>query len=231
MQRKYRLKFKKKSNKEKEPISKKKIIISLLLIFFAFFGSFIIFVILQFALNSETPMVVVISDSMKPTINKGDLLFVQGRDPEDIEEGDIIVFDAHDLWSGAPDEPIVHRVVDIHKHDGKFYFNTKGDNNAKRDEEPIPGHRVKGVVCGRVPYIGWIKIVMTDYGLFIPILLILAVPLIVSIIYDIFKGEEEEEKEKIEKAEDMDKEIEIEEERIRIEKIERKDESKDDFDF
>ena len=215
----------------KEPISKKKVIISLLLIFFAFFGSFIIFVILQFALNTETPMVVVISNSMSPNINKGDLLFVQGRDPEDIEEGDIIVFDAHDLWDDAPEEPIVHRVVDIDKHDGKFYFDTKGDANNDRDEEPIPGHRVKGVVCGRVPYIGWIKIVIADYGLFIPILIILAVPLIVSIIWDLLKEEEEEEKEKIEKAEEIDNEIKMEEERKRLEKIEIKDDRKDDFDF
>lgn len=228
MQRKYRIKFKQKKEK-KEPITKKKIIVSLLLIFFAFFGSFIIFFVLQIALNTETPMVVVISNSMAPKINKGDLLFVQGRDPEDIIEGDIIVFDAD--WSGAPDEPIVHRVVDIRKVGGDWEFRTKGDANNDKDEDWVDEDDILGVVCGRIPYIGWIKIVLTDYGLLIPVLIILAVPLIVSIVWDIIKGEEEEEKDKIEKAEEVEKDLKNDEDRKYLAKKEIEDKNDDDFDF
>jgi len=232
MQRKYRIKLKKKSKDEKAPVSKKKIIISVFIILFAFFGSFILYFILQISLNTETPMVVVISDSMAPEINTGDLLFVQGRDPEDIEVGDIIVFDAHDLWAGAPDEPIVHRVVDIENRDGRLYFRTKGDANEDKDEKWIPEHRVKGVVIGKIPYIGWIKIVLADYGLFIPVLIILSVPLIVSIFWDIIKGEEEEkEKEKIEKAKDMKEDIKFNDKIRQITKIEQEKSQDDDFDF
>jgi len=228
MERKYRIKFKKKSTDKKEPISKKKVIASLLLIFFAFFGSFIIFFILQVALDTDTPMVVVISDSMAPKINKGDLLFIQGEDPEDIQVGDVIVFDAD--WSGAPDEPIVHRVVDIRKVGGDWEFRTQGDANKYKDEEWIDEDDIRGVVCGRIPYVGWIKIVLTDYGLFIPVLILLAVPLILSILWDLLK-EEEEEKEKTEKTEEIEKEVRIEDDRKHIEKIEIKDKSEDDFDF
>ena len=228
MERKYRIKFKKKSSDKKEPISKKKVIASLLLIFFAFFGSFIIFFILQIALDTDTPMVVVISDSMAPKIKKGDLLFIQGRDPEDIIEGDVIVFNAD--WSGAPDEPIVHRVVDIRKVGGDWEFRTKGDANRYKDREWVDEDDVIGVVCGHIPYIGWIKIVLTDYGLFIPVLIILAVPLILSIIWDLIK-EEEEEKEKIEKTEDIENDVKFEYDRKHVKKIEIEDKSKDDFDF
>ncbi len=228
MERKYRIKFKKKSTDKKEPISKKKVIASLLLIFFAFFGSFIIFFILQITLNTDTPMVVVISGSMAPKIQKGDLLFLQGKDPEDIIEGDVIVFDAD--WSGAPDEPIVHRVVDIRKVGGDWEFRTKGDANRYKDEDWVDEDDILGVVCGRIPWIGWIKIVLTDYGLFIPVLILLAVPLILSIIWDLIK-EEEEKKEKIKKTEEIEKEAKVEDDRKHIEKIEITDKSKDDFDF
>ncbi|MFX0186107.1 MAG: signal peptidase I [Candidatus Hodarchaeota archaeon] len=219
MQRKYRITLKKKSADKKKPISKKKIIISLFLILFAFLGSFLIYFILQLALNTETPMVVVISDSMAPKINKGDLLFIQGRDPEDIEIGDVIVFDADGLWSGAPEEPIVHRVVDRRKVDDDWEFRTKGDANSDKDEEWIPEKRVKGVVIGRIPYIGWIKIVLADYGLFIPVLIILSVPLVISILWDVIKGEEKE-KEKTEKIEDLKEDIKVNDEIKSIKKVE-----------
>jgi signal peptidase len=230
MQRKYRIKLKKKSEDKKKPISKKKIIVSLLLIFFAFFGSFLIYFILQIALNTETPMVVVISDSMAPNINKGDLLFIQGKDPEDIEVGDVIVFDADGLWSGAPEEPIVHRVVDIRKVDDDWEFRTKGDANNDKDEEWIPEKRIKGVVIGRIPYIGWVKIVLADYGLFIPVLIILSVPLIISIIWDVIKSKENE-KEKIEKVEDLKEDIKGNDEIKSLKRVERESSGDDDFDF
>ncbi len=201
--------LKKKSNPKKQPISKKNIITSLILIGFAFFGSYLIYFILQVALDTQTPMVVVVSGSMEPEINKGDLLFLRGMDAEDIKEqdgdneGDIIVYDAKGLWEGAPEDPIVHRVVDKYKEDGRWYFITKGDANDKVDKEPVSASRVIGVVCGRVPYVGWVKIVMSDYGLFIPILIILSVPLIISILWDLIKDEEEQEEEEEEKVVSM----------------------------
>jgi len=232
MQRKYRIKSKDKSKEKKKPITKKKIIVAVLCILFAFFGSFIIYFILSISLNTDTPMVVVVSDSMAPKITKGDLLFLQGRDPEDIEEGDVIVFDAP--WEGSPDEPIVHRVINKRYNEEKdrYEFRTKGDANDKKDDEWFPEQRIRGVVIGRIPYIGWIKIVLTDYGLFIPVLIILSVPLIVSIIWDIIKGEEEkEEKEKIEKTEFLEEEIKIKDESKQIKKVEREEIRDDDFDF
>jgi len=232
--------LKKKSNPKKQPISKKNIITSLILIGFAFFGSYLIYFILQIALDTQSPMVVVVSGSMEPAINKGDLLFLRGMDAEDIKEqdgdheGDIIVYDAKGLWEGAPEDPIVHRVVDKYKEDGRWYFITKGDANAKVDEEPVSASRVIGVVCGRVPYVGWVKIVMSDFGLFIPILIILSVPLIISILWDLVRDEEEEEEEEEEKIVSM-KELILEKQAKAKDqykdKIEVEKSSADDFDF
>lgn len=203
-------KLKKESNEKRAKPSKKKVIIAVFLLSFAFLGSFLIYFILQLALNTSAPMVVVVSGSMEPAMYKGDLLFLQGVDPEDLEEGtiedkdgDVIVYDARGLWSGAPDDPIVHRIVDKWENSSGWWFITKGDANSHvdgYDEDdhpngiPIPEDRVIGKVVGRIPYIGWVKIALADSGLLIPLIIILAVPLIISIIMDVFKEEEEGQK-------------------------------------
>lgn len=222
----------KKTQKEnRDPIPKKKVAISIFLIGFAFFGSYLIYFILQIALNTSTPMVVVVSDSMAPNINKGDLLFLQGVDPEDIEVGDVIVYDAHGLWVGAPEDPIVHRVIDIIEEDDKLYFITKGDANDNKDKEPVPGNRVLGKVVGRIPYVGWVKIILTDYGLLFPVIIILSVPLVVSILWDLIKGESEEEEKKELRVEELEVKEMLEEPIKRIDKVKTEDRKDDDFDF
>ncbi|MGV9204943.1 MAG: signal peptidase I [Promethearchaeia archaeon] len=193
----------KKKKKDNSKASKKKIIIAVILIFFAFFGSYIIYFALQVSLGTNTPMVVVISGSMEPNIHKGDLLFLTDKEPENIKEGtiedqqgDVIVYDARGLWPGAPDEPIVHRVVDQKQNESGYFFLTKGDANSYPDRAWVPANRIIGVVCGGIPYIGWIKIFLTEYNLFIPLLVIFGSLLIISIIWDIYQETEEEQKEK-----------------------------------
>ncbi|MBY8987905.1 MAG: signal peptidase I [Candidatus Lokiarchaeota archaeon] len=187
------------NEKVKKPIPHKKVIVAVVMICVAFFGSFFIYFILQISLNTEAPIVVVISGSMEPTIHEGDLLFVKGIDAEDIKngtaeakDGDIIVFDARGLWFHAPQEPIVHRVIDKYNISDTWYFRTKGDANSVQDAAPIPESRVIGVVIGGIPYIGWVKIFLTESGLLIPLLVIISALLIFSIIRDIIKGEDEE---------------------------------------
>ena len=113
-------------------------------------------------------------------------------------------------------------------------FITKGDANAKKDEEPVPASRVLGVVVGRVPYVGWVKIVMSDFGLFIPILIILSVPLIISIFWDLVKEEKEEEEDE-EYKEVSVKELILEQQKsskdLNKDKTEVEKSSEDEFDF
>jgi len=194
----------KKKKRRKEHSPKRKIITAILLIIFAFSGSFLIYYIMQVSLNTKTPMVVVVSGSMEPNLLKGDLLFLKGKDPESIKngtiegkEGDIIVFNAQGLpgWFHAPSEPIVHRVIDK-KYDNGWFFLTKGDANPTPDSSWIPESRIIGVVVGRIPYIGWVKILLTDSGLLVPLLVIVSALLIISIVWDIVKGDDEKGKNK-----------------------------------
>ncbi len=194
-----------KSEKEEEkPKSKKRIIIAVVTIAFAFFGSFFAFFIMQITLNTETPVVVVESGSMEPTIYRGDLLIVRGIPASEIRngtiedmDGDIIVFDAQGVWSNPPAEPIVHRVVDKKFEDGIWQFRTKGDNNLLTDQGWVPEDNIFGVVVFKIPWLGWVKIFLTESGLLIPLLIIISALLIISIIYDIYKKYEKEDKDKV----------------------------------
>ena len=179
--------------KVKKPIPHKKIIVAAVMIAIAFFGSFLVYFILQISFNTESPIVVVISGSMEPTIHKGDLLFVMGTDADEINNGDVIVFNAQGLWGGAPQDPIVHRVINKYNISDTWYFQTKGDANSLPDGAPIPESRIIGVVVGGIPYIGWIKLFLERSGLLIPLLVIISALLVISIVRDIFKGEDEEE--------------------------------------
>eukprot|EP00605_Chrysophyceae_sp_TOSAG23-4_P001669 GSChrysophyteH1.ASY1.ANO1.1831.1 assembled CDS len=65
---------------------------------------------------SESPVVVVLSGSMEPAFQRGDILFLDNHD-DPITVGEIVVFKIKDR-----DIPIVHRVL-------------KGDNNNVFDRE------------------------------------------------------------------------------------------------
>lgn len=61
------------------------------------------------ALNTPSPIVVVLSESMEPAIQRGDLLFLSMPRHDPLEIGDIVVYQmAHQPI------PIVHRVVERH---------------------------------------------------------------------------------------------------------------------
>ncbi|MFX1574828.1 MAG: signal peptidase I [Promethearchaeota archaeon] len=190
---------------------KRKIFSAVIIIGLAFSGAFLIYYIMQITLNTKTPMVVVVSGSMEPTLYKGDLLFLKGKDPSNIKngtiegkEGDIIVFDARGLpgWTHAPNDPVVHRVI-AKKYDNGWFFMTKGDANLSPDNAWVPESRILGVVSGKIPYIGWVKILLTDSGLLLPLLIIVSFVLVISLIWDIVKKEEEKNGNSVDKEKNL----------------------------
>ncbi|MEJ2277095.1 MAG: signal peptidase I [Candidatus Lokiarchaeota archaeon] len=197
---------KKRKNSLKLSSKQKKIIIGVVMIGIAFGGSFATYFGMQFFWNTSTPVVVVVSGSMEPTYNIGDLLFVHGKSPDNIQIGDVIIYDARGLWWGAPNDPIVHRVINKTLVGDTWYFQTKGDNNNEPDPALVPEGRVLGVVFGGIPYIGYAKIILTDSGLLIPAIVILVSLLIISIIWDIMKGKDESSKKKEDSNKDIQKE-------------------------
>jgi len=137
--------------------------------------------ILQIVLNTRVPIGVVSSDSMEPNLKKGDYVICIGVRAENIEVGDIIIFDLPHKSN------IVHRVVNKMKDsDGNWRFLTKGDNNIKPDEEPydiktwIREENIIGKVIFKVPYIGWITLIARENPI-IPLIIFLLILIIITI--------------------------------------------------
>jgi signal peptidase I len=63
----------------------------------------------MFVTKSESPVVVVLSGSMEPAFQRGDILFLDNQDYP-IRVGEIVVFKIKDR-----DIPIVHRVMKVHE--------------------------------------------------------------------------------------------------------------------
>jgi signal peptidase len=175
------------------------IIVALVLGFF--FG-------LRFALNTDTPVRVVESGSMcvaydgacdgwshifDPTLHVGDVIVIQGVDPNtinaDYPNSDIIVYQRPDNPTATP---VVHRVVAKYEVDGKIYFQTKGDGNGDPYPEVpspseydsntlwhtgqgVPEEYVLGKVVMRIPLFGHITLFLrgNQWGLPLVITLIL----------------------------------------------------------
>ena len=130
-----------------------------------------------------TPMVV-LSGSMSGTadghIEAGDLIFVGKTNVDELRKGDIIAF----MEEGST-AVVTHRIVDVNEDsDGKLLFTTKGDANNTEDLNPVREDRVVGIYKSRIPKVG-------DFALFLHeplgMVLFIAVPLLIFIIYDIIR--------------------------------------------
>lgn len=124
--------------------------------------------VLKASLKTQYPVMVVVSESMIPTLGVGDFILVgQIQDFDDVvaehqPEGDILVF----LKPGTSDEYIVHRAVEKTNNNGEWYFVTKGDNNAVQDGRPVKESNVMGRVIGNIPILGYFPmLIKTSRGL------------------------------------------------------------------
>jgi signal peptidase len=140
------------------------------------------------AMGTTSPLVVVTSESMIPTLQVGDLLVLQGRAQEHIHVGDIIVY--QDSW--YTDAPIVHRVVDIEIIEGVYHYITRGDANTHNDPGDRTIDEVIGVVVFRIPYLGNVSMFLrTPAGLAV-IVIIFAVIIILPELVGKFELERDQ---------------------------------------
>ena len=109
----------------------------------------IIILVLWFALGVfPIKPVAIASGSMEDTIYVGDVVIVKKCDGNDVNVGDIIEYQMDGFT-------IVHRIVEKYQTKGKFYFRTKGDNNAQPDTEMVSEDQLIGKVVYKVRYIGY----------------------------------------------------------------------------
>ena len=91
----------------------------------------------------------VISPSMTPAYNVGDLVYVKNVDPETIEIGDAITFVLDENLTVA-----THRVVGIDLENSHFF--TKGDANETPDSNPVHFKNLVGKVVFKLPLLGYV---------------------------------------------------------------------------
>ena len=134
------------------------------------------------SLFSVSPMIVM-TDSMEPTINGGDLIFIKKVEAKEIKEETIIAFfDPASTGSSI----VTHRVKQIvTDEEGNISFYTMGDaNGGVMDRLPVRAEKVVGVYMFRLRGLGSVAMFMqTVPGL----ILCVVVPLFLLIGYDVIR--------------------------------------------
>ena len=125
---------------------------------------------------------IVLSGSMDPEIQAGDLIICHQADASQVKKGDIIsFFDPQ----GNGTAVVSHRVTAIeHDSSGKPVFTTKGDANNVADSAPVTADKVIGIYQFRIPGLGNVAMFMqSTQGLVVCV----AVPVALLLAYDIIR--------------------------------------------
>lgn len=143
------------------------------------------------SIGNMVPLIV-LTDSMRPKIDSGDLIICQKIDPEDVNKRNIISFIDP---AGNGTSIVTHRVIDIFEENGELFFVTKGDYNNDQDKEPVPAKNLVGIYKTKLPGLGHVAMFMqSTTGLIICVIL----PIILLVGYDVVrrriyeKGEKED---------------------------------------
>ncbi len=155
-------------NIQKKRNKKIRILVYIILIPILFYN---IILLAQSAIEpSETPnflgvkSYVIISGSMQPELNIGDIVFVKKE--MDLHEGDIISF-------RQGQSVITHRINKVIDEDGKIVYQTKGDNNNIEDSGTITAETIEGKVIWKLPKLGNVSLFLQNKMIIIFITLLL----------------------------------------------------------
>ena len=106
---------------------------------------------------------VVLSGSMQPAIQPGDVVFVYEVDPLTIEAGDVVMFSRQ-----GSEIPTTHRVIEVvptNDFESGVGFRTMGDANEDPDQRLVPGEAIVGVVPAiTLPFVGTVLFGVPEMG-------------------------------------------------------------------
>lgn len=127
-----------------------------------------------------------VSGSMSPVYEKGDIVIAKNVSSQDVEMGDVIIFVSSD--------PIIeghlncHRVIGIDfDENGKRFFTTKGDANSTADRYPVYDSDVVAKVIAGARWLSKIiSLLKSGWGYFIIIMIPILTVLVISLKQFIF---------------------------------------------
>lgn len=125
---------------------------------------------------------IVLTDSMYPLIESGDMIICHTAEPEDIEVDDVISFFDP---AGNGTSIVTHRVMEVTELNGQIAWRTKGDNNNTEDRLLVPADKLVAVYEGtRLAGFGNVALFMqTTPGLIVCVVC----PILVLVGYDMIR--------------------------------------------
>lgn len=122
------------------------------------------------------------SNSMEPTIKKGDMIITKKTDFDELKENDIISYLSREQGQTII---VTHRIVNEQTINGEKYYITKGDNNESEDDTRVNSSNFVSKYSDiKIPVIGGIlTFLQSQIGFFIFIIL----PLFMLFVYQLYK--------------------------------------------
>lgn len=111
---------------------------------------------------------VVMTGSMEPNYNRGDLIVVKETPIQNLKVGDVINY-----VSKNSKNTVTHRITEIVQENGEKSYKTKGDNNNSVDSELVEANQIQGVLLFKISKVGaLISKMLTGTGIVIIFLLV-----------------------------------------------------------
>jgi len=118
----------------------------------------------------------VLSGSMRPLLEPGDMIVVKDIKPTDVSNGDVITYKVDETTL------VTHRVVNIVETNGEVMFETKGDANNTEDGGLVTSKQLVGALAFNIPKGGYLtSFVRSPYGF----VLLILIPIFLLIIGEI----------------------------------------------
>lgn len=182
---------------------------------------------------------IVLSDSMYPSIKKGDLIFTQVVDVKDLKPGDVITYREYEDDGKTLGTVVTHKIYDITvetdgEHAGQLKFRTYGINNQRQADgkikyndngdmvvinmdDAVYAPQIEGRYTSKINGLGsFILWMQGTWGLIVCI----GIPLVAFIVYEFIKRNEEM---KAQRASNASANNELEELRKKLADLEKKD--------
>ena len=93
-------------------------------------------------------LLIIGSESMTGSIDKGDGIIYEAFDGQYVQEGDILVFDRDGTT-------LVHRVIKVENVEGQIRYTTKGDANQSADKGFVVSADIIGICRTSIKFIGF----------------------------------------------------------------------------
>lgn len=130
--------------------------------------------------GSVVPLIV-LTDSMYPNIQSGDLIICETLEASKVKEGDVIAFFDP---AGNGNAVVTHRVIEITALNGNVAWRTQGDANNVADSSLVPENNLVGRYKMRIAGAGNVAMFMqTTQGLIVCVVL----PILLFVGYDVVR--------------------------------------------